>query len=67
MKTLCETYRDYWIVLAKIGYGESQGQYELSTRRVFLTHEEAESYVKSISTSYEPIIVSGRWHQLRLP
>lgn len=43
----------------------SPGDYELATRRVFASRPLAEKYAAGISTSREPIIVSGQFGMLR--
>ena len=44
---------------------KAEGQYLLATRRVFETREEAEAYARTVSESRDPIVVEGRWGQLR--
>jgi len=41
------------------------GDYELATRTVFNSHSEAVDYLGGISSSRDPIVVSGRFEQLR--
>jgi hypothetical protein len=48
-------------------YGERPGDYELATRQVFQTAAGARVYADGIAPSREPIVVPGRWHQLRFP
>jgi hypothetical protein len=41
------------------------GHYELATRRVFATEDEARTYARGISPSREPLVVLGDWLHLR--
>ena len=43
------------------------GDYELATRQVFVSWNEALDYSKTIHWSRDPEVVKGRWHSLRLP
>jgi hypothetical protein len=43
----------------------SPGDYTLSTRRVFATAEAAQMYLKGVCPSREPLVINGRFHQLR--
>lgn len=39
--------------------------YTLATRRVFSTKDEAEAYATTVNASRVPLVVSGRFNQLR--
>jgi len=41
------------------------GRYTLATRTIFKTVKEAEDYASGISTSREPMVIPGRFNQLR--
>ena len=43
------------------------GRYELATRTTFLASDAANGYADGISPSREPIVVSGRFAELRMP
>ena len=43
------------------------GGYVLATRQVFATWPEAEKYRKTINYKRTPMVVNGRFSQLRLP
>jgi hypothetical protein len=43
------------------------GPYELATRQVFDRQEAAEAWSRAIAPSRQPLVVAGRWHELRLP
>lgn len=43
----------------------TKGRYVLGTRTVFTNEEQAECYAKTIHGSREPIVVPGRWEDLR--
>jgi len=45
----------------------SQGRYTLATRAVFKTEQEAKDYADGISSSREPMVIPGRFKQLRTP
>lgn len=44
-----------------------EGQYVLATRQTFGTREAAQEYAATCSESRRPLVVEGRWHQLRGP
>ena len=48
-------------------YEGGNGRYELATRHVFASFEEAQAYADTCNESRDPIVISGRFHQLRLP
>lgn len=41
------------------------GDYELATRRVFPTEDEARTYARTINQSREPLVIPGDWLHLR--
>jgi hypothetical protein len=43
----------------------SPGKYTLATRRVFDSNEEAVEYSLGINSSREPLVIEGRFDQLR--
>lgn len=43
------------------------GGYCLATRATFESAAEAERYAATVSPSREPLVIAGRFHQLRLP
>jgi hypothetical protein len=45
----------------------TQGRYTLATRAVFKTEQEAKDYADGISSSREPMVIPGRFGQLRSP
>lgn len=45
----------------------TQGRYTLATRQVFHIEEEATKYAEGISSSREPLVIPGRFDQLRFP
>jgi hypothetical protein len=44
-----------------------QGCYYLATRQVFATRAEAETYLLGVADSRHPLVIAGRFGQLRLP
>jgi hypothetical protein len=42
------------------------GRYVLATRQVFQTRMVAEAYAAGVAASRMPVVVAGRFHQLRL-
>ena len=59
--------RDFYIVICMGDREEGfpRSAYELATRTVFASKEAAVEYAGSIAISREPIIVQGRFHDLR--
>jgi len=57
-----------YIVICK-GDRDENGEdfYNLATREVFTTWEEAFAYSKTIHWVRDPEVVKGQWHSLRLP
>ena len=53
---------DTFVVICK-----EQGEYILATRRVFQTLEDAACYAAAIADSRDPMVIPGRWTQLRAP
>ena len=43
------------------------GTWYLATRRVFATRDEADIYARSVNESRSPLVVAGRFGQLRVP
>ena len=43
------------------------GPYVLATRRVFRTWVDAEGYAAGIADARKPLVVEGRWQELRFP
>jgi len=43
-----------------------KGEYVLATRRVFTSREVADHYAATINPSREPLVIRGRWFELRL-
>lgn len=41
------------------------GVYYLATRRIFATRAIAEAYARTINPSRLPLVIEGRFHQLR--
>lgn len=41
-------------------------RYHLATRRIFLTWDEAERYRKTVAETRNPLVVTGRFLQLRI-
>ena len=64
-------YRDFkFIVICredKDPYdGEAgKGRYTLATRQVFLSEKDADEFAKGINSSREPLVIPGRFHELR--
>lgn len=55
-----------WIVVCRADkIGRRKGPYVLTTRRVFPTEDEAKTYAQTINASRQPLVVEGRFHQLR--
>lgn len=44
-----------------------EGVYFIATRRVFATRAEAEVYAQTVAESRIPLVIAGRFHQLRFP
>jgi len=59
---------DLFVVICRADrdIGGNPGEYVLTTRRVFNTREDAQRYADGCAPSRDAIVVSGRWHQLRL-
>ena len=55
------------ICRADVIFDGTSGPYVLATRQVFPTREQAAEYAATIAHSREPIVVEGRFHQLRVP
>jgi len=47
--------------------GRLKGPYVLATRQTFGTRRAATGYARTVNLSRDPIVVSGRFHQLRDP
>lgn len=45
--------------------GRRKAPYVLATRRTFATRDEGDKYAATVSPSRDPLVVSGRFHQLR--
>ena len=43
-----------------------RGAYVLATRQVFRSRLVAEAYANGVAPGREPLVIAGRWHQLRL-
>jgi hypothetical protein len=46
--------------------GRRKGPYVLATRRVFAERAEAALYAATVNSSRQPLVVAGRWHELRI-
>ncbi|HEY7192868.1 MAG TPA: hypothetical protein VH439_03930 [Gemmatimonadales bacterium] len=58
----------YFIVVCRADRtGRRKGPYVLATRRVFATPDEANEYAGTINASRQPLVIEGRFGQLRLP
>lgn len=58
---------DRFVVICRADTVEGErGAYVLATRQVFRSRLVAEAYANGVAESREPIVVAGRWHQLRL-
>ena len=44
-----------------------EGVYCLATRQVFTSKGAAETYAATIGESRKPLVIGGRWSQLRFP
>jgi hypothetical protein len=44
-----------------------KGEYSLATREVFTCRKAADAYADGVSRSREPLVVVGRFSELRLP
>jgi hypothetical protein len=59
-------YRESYIVICRDdGTEDCPGAYVLATRRVFADLATAEHYASGVAAGRTPIVVAGRWHQLR--
>lgn len=56
-----------YIVICKDTDTDGVARYHLATRRVFTDRSEAEKYAAECSLSRDPIVVEGRFGELRLP
>lgn len=54
-------------VVACLDIDDTGMRYVLATRRVFATAAEAHAYAATVNASRMPIVIGGRWHQLRFP
>lgn len=57
-----------YIVICKTGRSERRPEderYVLATREIFRSKAEAYEYAKGVAKSRQPIVVSGRFNQLR--
>jgi hypothetical protein len=43
------------------------GPYVLATRKVFTVEADAKAYAKTVAKSRQPLVIGGRFHQLRFP
>jgi len=59
---------DLFIVICRADsdHAGNPGEYVLATRQVYATREAAQRYADGCAPSRDAIVVSGRWHQLRL-
>ena len=55
----------YIIICRDDGTADQPGPYILATRRVFTSRADAEDYARAFAHSREPLVVGGRWGQLR--
>lgn len=53
---------NYWIVICL-----DAGEYVLATRQLFANRADADDYANTCSQSRWPLVVEGRFAQLRLP
>lgn len=53
-------YMSEFVVICK-----DMGEYVLASRRVFVTLRGAEAYAATIDASREPMIIPGKWSELR--
>lgn len=61
-----DNYHEQYVVICRDDTIDGQpGAYILATRRVFADLATAEHYASTIATGREPVVVVGRWHQLR--
>jgi hypothetical protein len=61
-----DDYREGYVIICRDdGTEDCPGAYVLATRRVFADLATAEHHASTIATRRKPIIVAGRWHQLR--
>jgi hypothetical protein len=58
---------EYYVVICRddVDANGKPGHYTLATRQMFKTYERANEYCDGISSSREPLIIPGRWADLR--
>lgn len=59
-----------YVVICRLGKRErepGETAYTLATREVFPTREKASTYARTVAKSRRPVVVSGRWAELRIP
>jgi hypothetical protein len=47
--------------------GRRNGPYVIATRQTFASAEAAQAYAGTVNASRQPVVVAGRWFQLRTP
>lgn len=59
---------DRWVVICRDDkVGRRTPPYVLATRQVFGSREAAETYAATVHPSRKPLVIEGRWGELRLP
>lgn len=68
-RTMSDDYYPYVVIIRDDRRSEDDppGDYILATRQVFPDRKSAEAWAQGIARGREPLVVEGRWHQLRLP
>ena len=55
----------YVVICRADRVGFRKGPYVLATREVFPTLARAEAYARTVNGSRQPLVVEGRWRELR--
>jgi hypothetical protein len=50
----------------RTAHGDAGG-YVLATRQVFADYASAAAYARTVNSSRDPLVIEGRFHELRIP